>query len=162
MFGESDAILVQSLSHVQLFVTPWPAAHQAFLSFTISQSLLKFMSIESVTLSNRLILCLSCLLLPSIFPSIRVLSSESPMNQTSDLELQVWWWNAVGKEPSLEIRCDIISVFQAGDEWGSKLRPRRMQKRGGAERYLDSGTDRVRGSEKGWENQRDLWGFWLG
>jgi len=54
------------------------------------------------------------------------------MNQTSDLELQVWWWNAAGKGSSLEIRCGVISVFQAGDELGSKLRPRRMQKRGGS------------------------------
>ena len=132
VFGESDTILVQSLSHVQLFVTPRTAAHQASLSFTISWRLLKFVSIESVTLSNHLILCLPCLLMPSIFPSIRVFSSESPMNQTSDLELQVWWWNAAGKGSSLEIRCDVISVFQAGDELGSKLRPRRMQMRGGS------------------------------
>ena len=68
---------VQSVSYVQLFVTPWTAAHQASLSFTISQSLLKFMSIGSVMPSNHLILCHSCLLLPSIFPSIRVFSNES-------------------------------------------------------------------------------------
>ena len=54
------------------------------------------------------------------------------MNQTSDLELQVWWWNAAGKGSSLEIRCGVISVFQAGDELDSKLRSRRMQKRGGS------------------------------
>ena len=57
-------------------MTPWTAAHQASLSFTISQSLLKLMSIESVIPSNHLILCHPLLLLPSIFPSIRVLSSE--------------------------------------------------------------------------------------
>ena len=67
--------IVQSLSHVWLFVTPWTAAHQAFLSFTVSLSLLKLMSIESVMPSNHLILCRP-LLLPSIFPSIRLLSSE--------------------------------------------------------------------------------------
>ena len=67
----------QSLSHVQLFVTPWTSAHQASLSFTISQSLPKLMSIESVMPSNHLILCRPLLLLPSIFPSIRVFSSES-------------------------------------------------------------------------------------
>ena len=61
---------VQLLSHVRLFATPWTAAHQAFLSFTISQSLLKFMSIELVMPSNHLILC-HPLLLPSIFSSIR-------------------------------------------------------------------------------------------
>ena len=68
---------VQSLSHVQLFVTPWTAAHQASLSFTVSQSLLKLMSIESVMPYNHLILCYPLLLLPSIFPSIRVFPNES-------------------------------------------------------------------------------------
>ena len=68
---------VQSLSQIQLFVTPWTAAHQASLSITNSQSLLKLMSIESVMPSNHLILCHPLLLLPSIFPSIRVLSNES-------------------------------------------------------------------------------------
>ena len=68
---------VQSFSRVQLFVTPWTAARQASLSFTISQGLLKLMSIESVMPSNHLILCYPLLLLPSIFPSIRVFSSES-------------------------------------------------------------------------------------
>ena len=66
-------------SRIQLFVTPWTAAHQASLSFTISQSLLKFMSIESVMPSNHLILCHPLFLLPSIFPSIRVFSSESAL-----------------------------------------------------------------------------------
>ena len=70
------AVVVQSLSQVQLFATPWTAACQASLSFTISQSLLKLMSIESVMPSNRLILCLPLLLLPSIFPSIRVFFNE--------------------------------------------------------------------------------------
>ena len=68
-------VVVQWLSPVQLFVTLWTAAHQTSLSFTISQSLLKLMSIESVMPSNHLILCCP-LLLPSIFPSIRVFSSE--------------------------------------------------------------------------------------
>ena len=62
---------VQSLSHVQLFETPWTAARQDSLSITNSQSLLKLMSIESVIPSNHLILCHPLLLLPSIFPSIR-------------------------------------------------------------------------------------------
>ena len=70
----SELYVVQSPSCV--FATPWTAAHQCSLSFTISQSLLKFMSIESVILSNHLILCHPLLLLPSIFPSIRVSSSE--------------------------------------------------------------------------------------
>ena len=67
------------LSGVQLFATPWTAAHQASLSLTISRSLLKFMSIESVMLSNHLILCRPLLLLPSIFPRIRVFSNESAL-----------------------------------------------------------------------------------
>ena len=68
---------VQSLSHVQLFATPWTEAHQASLSITYSWSLLKLMFIESVMPSNHLILCRLLLLLPSIFPSIRVFSNES-------------------------------------------------------------------------------------
>ena len=67
---------VQSLSHVQLFAARWTAACQASLSITNSQSLLKLMSIESVMPSNHLILC-HPLLLPSLFPSIRVFSNES-------------------------------------------------------------------------------------
>ena len=67
---------VQSLSHVQLFATPWTIARQAYLSIIHSWSLLKLMSIESVMPSNHLILCCP-LLLPSVFPSIRVFSSES-------------------------------------------------------------------------------------
>ena len=69
-------IVVQSLSHIQLFVTTRTTAHQASLSITISRSLLKLISIESVMSSNHLILCCSLLLL-SIFPSIRVFSNES-------------------------------------------------------------------------------------
>ena len=65
-------LLIQSLSHVQLFATPWTAARQASLSISNSQSLLKLMSIESVKPSSHLILYRP-LLLPSIFPSIRVL-----------------------------------------------------------------------------------------
>ena len=68
---------VQSLSCVQLFATPWTAACQASLSITNTQSLLKLMYIELVMPSNHLILCYLLLLLPSIFPSIRVFSNES-------------------------------------------------------------------------------------
>ena len=68
---------VQLLSGVRLFATPWTVARQASLSITNSQSLLKLMSIESVMPSNHLILCHPLLLLPSIFPSIRVSSNES-------------------------------------------------------------------------------------
>ena len=69
----------QSPSCVQLFATPWTAARQSSLSFTISWSLLKFMSVESVMPSIYLILCCPLLLLPSIFPSIRVFSNESAL-----------------------------------------------------------------------------------
>ena len=67
---------VQSLSRVRLFATPWTAARQASLSITNSRSLPKLMSIESVTPSNHLVLCHPLLLLPSMFPSIRVFSNE--------------------------------------------------------------------------------------
>ena len=71
---------VQSLSHVRLFVTPWTAAHQASLSITNSRSSFKLMSIELVMPSNHLILCRPLLLLPSVFPSIRVFSNESVLH----------------------------------------------------------------------------------
>ena len=71
---------VQSLSRIWLFATPWTAACQASLSITNSQSLLKLMSIESMMPSNHLILCRPCLLLPSIFPSMWIFSSESALH----------------------------------------------------------------------------------
>ena len=70
-------VVVQSLSHVQFFVTPWTEALQASLSLLISWSLPKFMFIASVMPSSHLVLCRHLLLLPSIFPSIRDFSSES-------------------------------------------------------------------------------------
>ena len=70
-------VLVQSLIHVQLFVTPLTIAQEAFLSSTTSQSLLRFMSIESMMLYNHIILCHPLLLFPLIFPSIRVFPNES-------------------------------------------------------------------------------------
>ena len=70
---------IQLLSRVRLFATPWTAAHQASLSITSSQSLLKLMSIQSVMPSNHLILCCPLLLPPSISPSIRVFSNESAL-----------------------------------------------------------------------------------
>ena len=82
-------VVVQLLSCVQLFVTPWTAARQASLSFTVSQHLLKLMSIESMMPPNHLILCHSLLLLPSIFPSIRVFSNELALYMLAKvLELQ--------------------------------------------------------------------------
>ena len=82
--GGGDPLLVprfsvQSLSRVRLFATPWTAAHQASLSITNSRSLLKFMSIELVMPSNHLILCRPLLLLPSVFPSIKVFFNESAL-----------------------------------------------------------------------------------
>ena len=76
----------QSLSHAQLFVTPWTIAHQASLSITNSQSLLKLMPIASVMPSNHLILC-HPLLLPSIFPNIRFFSNESVLH----IRWQKYW-----------------------------------------------------------------------
>ena len=75
LFWGEQTRVVQSLSCVQLFATPWTAAHQASLSVTHSQILLKLMTIESVMPSNHLILCFPLLLLPSVFPSIRVFSN---------------------------------------------------------------------------------------
>ena len=72
-------MIVQLLSHVQFFVTPWTAAPQVALSFTNSQSLLTFMSVELVMPSNHFILCCPLLLLPSIFSSIRVFFNESAL-----------------------------------------------------------------------------------
>ena len=72
-------VVIQSLSHVQLFGTPWTAAHQASLSFTISRSLLKLTSTESVISSSHLILCHLLLLLPSIFLCTKVFSNESAL-----------------------------------------------------------------------------------
>ena len=110
-------VVVQSLNHVRLFTTPWTAACQAPLSSTISQSLLKFMSIELVVLSNHLILC-HCLLLPSIFPSIRVFPSEwalhirwpkywsfsiSPSNEYSGLiSFRIGWFDLLAVEGTLK------------------------------------------------------------
>ena len=111
---------VQLLSHVQLFVTLWTAACQASLSITNSWSFLKLMSIESVMASNYLILCCPLLLLPSIFPSIRVFSNESilhirwpkywsfsfsisPSNEYSGLiSFRMHWLNLLAVQGTLE------------------------------------------------------------
>ena len=95
-YTDSVNFVVQLLSHVQLFVTPWIAARQASLSYTQFQSLLKLMPIKLVMSSNHLILCHSLLLLPSIFPSIRVFSNESVLRvrwpQILELQLQSFQW----------------------------------------------------------------------
>ena len=85
---------VQSLSHVQLLVTPWTAAQQASLSFTNPQSLLKLMSFESIMPSNHLILCRPLLLPLSIFPSIRVFSNESVLHVR---------WQSIGVSASTSV-----------------------------------------------------------
>ena len=108
------------LSHVLLFVTPWTAARHASLSFTISWHLLKLMPTESVMPFNHLILCHPLLLLPSIFPSIRVFPNEStlcirwpkywsfnfstsPSNEYSGLiSLRIDWFNLLAVQGSLE------------------------------------------------------------
>ena len=89
---------VQSLSRVQLFATPWTAARQASLYITNSCSLLKLMSIESVMPSSYLILCCPLLLLPSIFPSIRVFSNESVLR----IRWPKYWSFSFSASPSNE------------------------------------------------------------
>ena len=90
--------LVQSFSHVQLFVTPWTAAYQASLSITNSWSLLKLLSIESVMSSNHLIFCHPLLLPPSIFHSIKVFSNESVLC----IRLPKYWSFSISISPSSE------------------------------------------------------------
>ena len=97
---------VQSLSRVRLFVTPWTAARQASLSITNSRSLLKFMSIESVRLSNHLILCCPHFLMPSIFPSIRVFSNESVLH----IRWPKYWTFSFSISPSNE--CSGLTSFR--------------------------------------------------
>ena len=88
--------VVKLLSHVQLFVTPQTAARQASLSITISRSLSKLMSIDSLMPSYNLILCHPLLLLPSIFPSIRVFSNESVLR----IRWSKWWSFSFSISPS--------------------------------------------------------------
>ena len=89
---------VQSLSHIRFFATPWTTALQASLSITNSQSLPKFMSIESVMPSNHLILCHPLLFLPSIFPRIRVFSNESALH----IRWPKYWSFSFNSSPSNE------------------------------------------------------------
>ena len=112
--------VVQSLSHVQLFATPWTAVCHVPLSFTISWSLLRFMSTELVMISNYLILCHPLLLLPRIFPNIGIFSNESvfrimwpkywcfsfsisPSNQYSGLiSFRIDWFDLLAIQGSLK------------------------------------------------------------
>ena len=100
---------VQLLSHVRLSATPWTAACQAPLSITNSQSLLKLMSIESVMTCNHLILCCPFLLLPSIFPSIRVFSNKSVLY----IRWPKYWSFSFTISPSIEYS-GLISLQSKG------------------------------------------------
>ena len=115
-----DVFVAQLLSHVQLFVTPWTAARQASLSFTISLSLLRLMSIESMVPSNHLILCHPLLLWPSTFTSVRVFFNElalcirwpkywsfcfiiSPSNEYSELiSFRMDWFDLLAVQGTLK------------------------------------------------------------
>ena len=107
-----NIVVVQLLKHLQIFLTPWTSAFQAFLSFTNPWSWLKLMSIESVMPSNHPILCFSLLLLPSIFPRIRVFSNESPLH----IRRSNYWSFSFSISPSNEysglisFRMDLISL----------------------------------------------------
>ena len=130
---------VQLLSHVWLFGTPWTVARQVSLSITNSQSLLKLVSIQSVMPSNHLILCRPLLLLPSIFPSIRIFSSESvlcirwpkywsfnfnisPSSEYSGLiSFKMDWLDLLGVQGTLK------SLLQSPPEWSFSLFPLFLQ-----------------------------------
>ena len=122
---------VQLLSRVRLFATPWTAAHQASLSITNSQSLPKLMSIESVMPSNHLILCRPLLLLPSIFPSIRLFSNESGLC----IRWPKYWSFSFNTSPSNE-HPGLISfrtaIIKKG--WGGRLTKRKRRKKKERER----------------------------
>ena len=133
-------VVVQLLSRVQLFATQRPEAHQASLSITNSQSLLKFTSMESVMPSNHLILCHPLLLLTSIFPSIRVVSNESALHR----RWQKYWsfifsispsctitnkWNYIFPSPSsyshhpvFKLRVELLMQENSNSEIWSSLR----------------------------------------
>ena len=116
---------VQSLNRVQLFVTPWTAACQASLSIINSWSLLKFMFIKLVMPSNHLILCCPLLLLPSVFPSIRVLSSKSVLH----IRWPKYWNFSFSVSPSNEysglisFRMDRLDLCSLGDSQESSPTP---------------------------------------
>ena len=120
-----------SVTQSCLTVTPWAAAHQAFLSITISRSLLKLTSIESMMPSNDLILCCPLLLLPSIFPSIRILSNESALwikwpkywsfSSASVLPVNIQGWIACQNYNP------IISLFQSTMSQGSQSHNHALQ-----------------------------------
>ena len=122
-FGK--VVVVQSLGHVRLFVTPQTAACWTPLSFTLSQSLLKFMSVELVMLSSHLILCCPLLLLPSIFRSIRIFSSELTLR----LRWPKYWGFRFSISPSNEysglisFRIDLFDLFAVQGTLKNLLQP---------------------------------------
>ena len=109
LYESSSIAVVQSLSCVWLFATLWTSAFQTSLSFTISQSLLKLMSIESVMPSNYLILCHLLLLLPSIFLTIRVLSNE--------LTLRIRWPQYWSFSFSIGLSSEYSEFISLGIDW---------------------------------------------
>ena len=128
--------VVLSLSRVRLFTTPWTAARQASLSFSVSQNLLKLMSIESVIPSNHLVLCRP-LLLPSVFPSIKVFSSElalrirwptywsfsiRPSNEYSGLiSFRIDWFHLFAFQGSLKSLRRVLKTGQTHSESSGKF-----------------------------------------
>ena len=118
--GPDGFTVVQLLSCVRLFVTPWTATHQASLSFTISRSLLRFMSIELMMQSNHLILCCYLLPLPSIFPRIMVFSSELALH----IRWPKYWSFSFSISPSSE--CSGLISFRV--DWFDHLAVQRTLK----------------------------------
>ena len=133
---------VQSLSRVWTFVTPWTTACQASLSITNSQGLLKLMSIESVMPSNHLILCHPLLLLPSIFPSIRVFSNESALR----IRWPKYWNLSFNISPSNEhpglisFRIDWLDLFAVQGTQESSPTPQFKSTKSSALSFLYSPT----------------------
>ena len=147
---------VQLLSRVWLFETPWTAAHQASLSITNSWSLLTLMSIESVMPSNHLILCRPLLLLPSIFPSIRIFSNESilhirwpkywsfsfnisPSNEHSGLSsFRMDWLDLLAVQGTLKsLLQHHFRNTEMGEKWDTKEKPSPWaSSKGGSGPYL--------------------------
>ena len=132
---------VQSLSRVWLFVTPWTAAHQASLSITNSRSLLKFISVALMMPSNHLILCHPLLLMPSIFPSIRVFSNELVLH----IRWPKYWSFSFSISLSNEFRTDFLSDWLVG----SPCSPRDSQE---SSRLQSSKASILQCSDDYWKN----------
>ena len=110
-------VVVRSLSHVWLFATPWTAAWQASLSFTISQNLLKLMSTKSIMPSNHFILCCLLLFLPSIFPSVRVFSNALAPH----IRWPKYWSFSFSINPSSEYSRLIFFKTEPTENWGRTM-----------------------------------------